>query len=77
MIDDPEHIGIAPEVIDIETVGVTVGVTVMVTGADEAVEGLAQVALDVSMQVTTSASFNEDEVNVVLPVPILLPFTCH
>ena len=54
-----------------------VGFTVMVTDELVIVAGLAQVALDVKIQVTTSPSFIVAGVNVELLVPALLPFTCH
>ena len=59
-----------------EMEGTTVVLTSMVTGAELAVAGEAQVALEVTVTVTTSLSFNAADVNVA-PVPALVPFTCH
>ena len=42
-----------------------------------AVAGLAQVALDVRIQVTICPFVNVVEVNVVPPAPAFTPFTCH
>ena len=54
-----------------------VGFTTMVIPVLVAVKGLAQAALDVIIQVTTSPFAKEDVVNVVPPVPAFTPFTCH
>ena len=59
------------------TDGVTNGFTDIVTDADAAVAGLAQAALDVRVQVTTSPLLNVEEVNVARLVPAFAPFTCH
>jgi hypothetical protein len=49
---DPAQVGLVPAVNAIETAGISTGFTVMVIPALVAVVGLAQVALDVSTQVT-------------------------
>lgn len=61
----------------IAIVGVTAAVTVMVTALDVAVVGLAQGALDVSTQVTTSPLARVILVYVAELVPTLLPFNFH
>jgi len=58
------------------TEGTTIEFISIVIGAEVAVEGEAQVALEVITTVTTSLLFREDEVKVA-PVPELIPFTCH
>ena len=57
------------------TVGL--GFTVIVVVGDVAGEPVAQVALEVSMQVTASLLLNDEDVYVVLLAPTLEPFTCH
>ena len=59
-----------------ETEGVRLAVTVMVTWSD-AVVGLAQGSLLVKITFTTSLLARVDELNVLLLVPTLEPFTCH
>lgn len=61
----------------IDTEGVTTGFTIIVIALDVAVVGLAQDELDVKIQVTISLFVNAVDVYVALPVPTLLPFTCH
>ena len=53
------------------------GFTVMVILLDVAGLPVAQVAFDVSTQVTTSLLFKVAEVNVVELVPLFVPFTFH
>ena len=53
------------------------GFTVMVMLLDVAGFPVAQVALDVSTQVTTSLLFNVVDVNVVALVPTFTPFIFH
>lgn len=71
----PAHTGPAG-LADILTAGTSVELTVMVIALEVAVSGEAQTALEVITTVTTSLLFKLAEVNVV-PVPALLPFTCH
>lgn len=59
------------------TLGVTFGETVIVTEFDVAGLPATQGKLELITQVTTSLLFKVDEVNVVLLVPTLLPFTFH
>ena len=67
-----------PPLIIIEISGVTVGVTVSVIPLLVAVVGLAQVALEVTWQVTTALPVNVLLVNVALVSPLTaLPFTYH
>jgi hypothetical protein len=75
--EEPAHIGLVPEVSAIATEGTSTGFTVMVMPALVAVVGLAQVALEVSIQVTTWPLVNVVVVNVALLVPAFTPFTCH
>ncbi len=58
------------------TEGTGAGVTVIVILLEVAVNGTAQLALEVIIACTTSPLFNET-VEKVEPVPALLPFTCH
>jgi hypothetical protein len=58
------------------TAGLTVGETEIVNELELAVVGLAQLELEVMIQVTTSPLFSVELVNVT-PVPALAPFTCH
>ena len=51
--DDPAQVGLLPEVKAIETDGVTVEFTVTAMLLELAVDGLAQDALDVIVQLTT------------------------
>ena len=59
------------------TDGVTLALTVMVTGLDVAVAGDAQANDEVITTVTTSPLASVDDWNVALFVPALLPFTFH
>ena len=49
---EPAHIGLVPVVKAMETDGTTTGFTVMLIAVDVAVVGVAQLALEVMMQVT-------------------------
>jgi hypothetical protein len=60
-----------------DTEGVTIAFTIMLTVLDTTVEGTAQVALDVSAHVTISPFAKPEELNALLLIPTLLPFTCH
>ncbi|MPM59197.1 hypothetical protein SDC9_106037 [bioreactor metagenome] len=60
-----------------ETAGVTAEPTVMVTGADVAVAGVAQVAVDVITQVTTSPFVRDAFEYVALFVPTFDPLSFH
>ena len=59
------------------TLGVTFGDTVIVTEFDVAGLPETQGKLEIITHVTISLLFKEEEVNVVLFVPTLLPFTFH
>jgi hypothetical protein len=61
----------------IETVGVTVGFTVIFKVFDVAEVGVAQTAFEVSTTVTASLLIKVEEVNVLLFVPAFTPFTFH
>jgi hypothetical protein len=74
---DPAQVGLVPAVNAMLTEGTNTGFTVMVMPALVAVVGLAQVALDVSTQVTTWPVVKALVVNVVLLVPAGVPFTSH
>ena len=52
-------------------------VMVMVMALLVAVAGTAQVALEVTTQVTTAPLVNVDVVKVAELVPVFAPFTCH
>ena len=73
----PVQVGFEPELMLIETNGVSVPVIVIVIPFEVDVAGLAQAKLDVMTQVTTSPFPNELVVYVELLVPTLLPFTFH
>jgi hypothetical protein len=74
---DPAQVGLVPAVNAMLTEGTSTGFTVMVMPALVAVVGLAQVALEVSTQVTTWPVVKALVVNVVLLVPAGVPLTCH
>lgn len=63
--------------IAIETVGINIGLIVIVIAFDVAVKGLAQVAFDVKTQVTACPFVRVLVVNVALFVPAFTPFTFH
>jgi hypothetical protein len=75
--DAPAHIGFDPAVMAIAIDGTNTGFTVMVIPALVAVVGLAQVALEVSIHVTTCPLVKVVVVNVGLLVPALMPLTFH
>lgn len=58
-------------------VGVTLGVTLIVTALDVTVFGEAQLLLLVSTQVTTSPLLSVVDIKLALLLPALLPFTFH
>ena len=67
-----------PKVIAIEIVGGGVtGLTVMVIVLLLAIVGAAHVALEMSLQDTTSLFANAADVKVALLVPTFTKFTCH
>lgn len=57
--------------------GATTGETVIVTPLEVAVVGVAQAALEVNTQLTTSLLANVVDENELELVPALLPFTFH
>lgn len=57
--------------------GATVGVTVMVISLLVTVAGTAQVAFDVSTQLTIALLLKDAEVNVLLLPPAFAPLTIH
>jgi hypothetical protein len=74
---DPAQVGLVPAVNAMLTEGTNTGFTVMVMPALVAVVGLAQVAFEVSTQVTTWPFVSALVVNVALLVPAGVPFTSH
>ena len=66
-----------PEVNEIETEGITTGLTVIVIPEDVALTGLTQNADDVITHVTICEFANVDVVNVGLLLPSFTPFTFH
>ena len=56
------QLGFDPELIDVDTDGTSVVLTVIVTGPELAEDAVAQIALDVRIQVTTSLFDKEEEV---------------
>ena len=62
---------------DMDTAGVTVALTVIVTVLLVAVVGDAQVALLVIITFTWSPLTKPEDINVLLLVPAFTPFTCH
>ena len=70
----PEQIVVVPEIL---TLTGKFGFTVTVKLLDVAGLPVAQVALDVTIQVTASALDNVVLEYVLLLVPTLAPFTCH
>ena len=71
------HLGFVPFVIAMVMVGVTLGVTVIVIALEVAVGELAQLRLDVIMQVTICPVVKAVVVNAVLLVPAFTPLTSH
>lgn len=76
-MDAPEHIGLDPEDNAMDTDGVTVPLTVIVTAELVAVDAVRQLALLVKIQVTASPLVKAAEVNAEEFVPAFPPFTCH
>lgn len=74
--EDPEQVGLVPDVKAIDTAGTSVVLTVMVILLLVAVVGLAQAELEVITQVTTSLLARVDVVYVE-PVATLVPLTFH
>ncbi len=77
VVDEPEHIGLLPLVIAIETEGVSTGFTTTFNEFEVAVVGVAQVAVDVIIQLTVCPFVKLDVVNIALFVPAFAPFTNH
>ena len=73
--DVPAQIVVAEALM--ETEGVRLAVTVMVTELLVAVVGEAQGSLLVRITFTTSLLLSDEELNVLLLVPTFTPFTCH
>jgi hypothetical protein len=73
----PAHVGFVPVVNAIDTDGTSTGFTVIVMPLLVAVVGLAQVAFDVSTQVTTCPFVKAVVVNVAEFVPAFTPSTFH
>lgn len=65
------------DVVEMVIAGATTGETVIVTPLEVAVVGVAQAALEVNTQVTTSLLANVVDENELELVPALLPFTFH
>jgi hypothetical protein len=75
--DAPTQLGFDPEVTAITTDGTNAAFTVIVIELDVTVAGIAHNAFDVNTHVTTFPFVSVVEVNVVLFVPTLTPFTFH
>lgn len=73
----PEQMICVPVVIAMETAGATIVETVIVMPVLVAVVTAAHGALLVRLTVTTSLFAKVFELNVLLLVPALMPFTCH
>jgi len=73
----PIQVGLVPDVMAIDTVGIVIGLTVMVTMLLVMVVGFAQVASEVKIQVTTSPFASKGAVWEILFVPTFVPFSCH
>ena len=73
----PLHEGFKPPVMAMETDGVTLEFIVNVTLFDDAVTGLAQLKLEVMLQVIIWPFVKALELYVGLLVPTLTPLTCH
>jgi hypothetical protein len=73
----PAGVGLVPEVMEIETDGVTVGVTVMVIVLDVALTGLAHDEPELIVQLICCPFVNEPVENVALLLPTALPFNVH
>ena len=73
----PAHAGLVTPVSAMLTDGVTFGFMVIVIAFDVAVTGLAQLKLDVIVQVMICPFVNVLVLYVELFVPTLTPLTCH
>ena len=73
----PAGVGLAPEVMEMETDGVTVGVTVMVIVLEVALTGLAQDEPELIVQLICCPFVSELLENVALLLPTALPFNVH
>ena len=72
-----EQVGLVPDVIAMETDGVTEVLISLVIELEVAVEVIKQVALDVITQLMISLLINVVELNVELLEPAFTPFTFH
>ena len=70
----PAQMVLPPEIVTVAAAGVFTIIEILLEVADV---GEAQVALDVSTQVTASLFASDEVVYVVLLVPTLVPFTFH
>ena len=75
--EDPEQVGLVPEVMAIETEAATELVTDMVMEFDVAVDVVRQEALEVITQLTICPFVKEEVVKMALLVPAFVPFTFH
>jgi hypothetical protein len=73
----PAHSGFVPVVSAIDTEGVTVELTVIVIEFELTLAGLAHVAFEVIVQLTTCPFVKEDVAKVALLVPAFPPFIFH
>jgi hypothetical protein len=73
----PLHIGLDPDAIAMETVGVTEFVTLIVIAFEVIVAGLAHIALLIMVHVTISLFAKDALVNIVPPEPTFDPLICH
>ena len=72
-----EQVGFVPDVMAIDTAGVTTGFTVIVITALVATVGFTQAAFEVKTQVTTSPFTRVHEEMPARFVPAFTPFTFH
>ncbi len=77
VVDEPAHIGFVPLVKAIETEGIRTRFTTTFIEFEVAVVGMAQVAVDVIIQLTVCPFVKLDVVNIALLLPALAPFTNH
>ena len=75
--DDPEHKGLLPELIAIDTVAGAFELTVIVMAELVTVEGLGQTALEIITQVTLELFDKLVLEKLELFVPTFVPFTFH
>ena len=73
----PETDGLLPEVMAMDTAGVTGAEKLIVMPLLVAVVGLAQEKLEVRIQVTICPAVNVEVVYVTVVTPVLTPFTCQ